>query len=1383
MPEEDISNNSSQIKVLQSSDRNAIDFMRQQASEEETDAPKHPDGSYWGFLMNSYETLGSVQALRTVTDPLIIGAYNKISGLFGGEASPYTTNERVSKENFEYAFNQATPQLRQDLTSLAENGYLSWDMPKSELDQLLDKTDEIRTRQKYIADYTQNWGTAHNLIASLPVMIADPLNYIPVGGAVNAIRSTAMKTRSIAAMLAAKTVFNSQPFVARAAFSAVKGAAIGGGYTAANNALFNYATNNIDNKPGLEDDANKILEGAGMGMAMFGTVAGIAHTVGYLDAKAMSSPRLRNLAIKGRTAFLDTQIAHLKAAQVDYYGEGGTKSQAETSLGKTGIGDDVAQNRRALTYFVDDATNGIVHDSGHGSNTLYLPVYKHIRQSMKNQIAAMRKAYKAEGKQFEIVDHPNQAHYEHWETVNKLLEMGRDRALEPGFQPSLLNLFNLMDGVNSKLSAWTGPDGAARRAAGGVFNELIDTLFTTSELTSKDAKLGGEISHNAEDISNFRNNSSKRLRNKIIGDFVKTEKRAPTQQELTSAVFEMYRRERLHKNLSGAIVDGDPSLSPGVNGIIANMEGWWKDYGVTLKKLKMIPDDAFTGDYFVPHMFSRDKVGIDRTAAHAAFVKQFEYQNSLTHANQTTIDAMVRLWQDQKKLFVKDPVSGARTNDSRSSILNWLTKESKFDTTGMDVGMNVVQFKNALESQELDFLPDPKGLLKLNPELHAEYQGVQRVIWNEAADRSIDGMLGENGLQAGKKERNAISTAVSTPDNLKRRVFFGGLVEELMPFVENNMESVLRRYSAQIDGEISVSQALQNNRSVGLLFRDPKTKLLRKPTNSQELLQGISDFRSAWDSLGSRLTANPKVSTGFNREIIQKQLVPIEAKLKSLIGQTHFVDNIERGDVQPWVSRNVQRMVMVIKGGSMAIPNLLDANTLAMENMRPGNVSRLGYSLMSFIPFIETLPKIQRRAALEGMAMFGDMLTMKSKRPMRDVNRGFGHGAVQNATEAVDWFLDGSTKRLLRWTGLDHLNAFTRNSSALLAWHDAANGARKLFSAMTAAGPGATEAAIRSEASKLGLTSYSIGRLSKLGINASNVEYVVNEMHQRGKYFSKDEPAIASSRDSFVKDLRPIYMDFADGAISKPEVFQRINEGIQSAARHYYNISPGVMNRPMYEDKYPALRILNQFQAFLSAYSSQRLRVMAQMPAHLSSGWFASHVIGGWLIGSAQRDLSGQQSFSDSIEQLKSNPAGAIYNGMATAGTLGVMQRPLGILEAGGVGPAQMLGVQYVGGASGAAMRDRADAGNAKFLNMIGASLGPTGGITRDLLEGGYNSLNNGQTKSEKMMLQRSLPLQNLLQLRLANWAYGKAVPSSPGGFIPLGSDYQRRENQHKPYK
>mgnify|MGYP000308434651 CR=1 FL=1 len=45
------------------------------------------------------------------------------------------------------------------------------------------------------------------------------------------------------------------------------------------------------------------------------------------------------------------------------------------------------------------------------------------------------------------------------------------------------------------------------------------------------------------------------MRNKIIGDFVKTEKRAPTQQELTSAVFEMYRRERLHKNLSGAIVE------------------------------------------------------------------------------------------------------------------------------------------------------------------------------------------------------------------------------------------------------------------------------------------------------------------------------------------------------------------------------------------------------------------------------------------------------------------------------------------------------------------------------------------------------------------------------------------------------------------------------------------------------------------------------------------------------------------------------------------------------------------------------------------------------------------------------------------------------------
>jgi len=207
MPEVNFSDKYSQMRVLGVADRSAADFVKSQ-SDMDNEAPKHPDGTYWGYLGNTYQTLGSVQAIRSVTDPLITGAYSYISNLFGGDNTLVSDDkELVTKESFQYQFERATPQLRNDLTSLAENGYLRWNMPKSELNDLLDTTSEIRTRQEELAAYTENWGTAHHLIASLPVMVADPLNYIPVGGAVNAIRQTALASRSIAGVLAAKTVF------------------------------------------------------------------------------------------------------------------------------------------------------------------------------------------------------------------------------------------------------------------------------------------------------------------------------------------------------------------------------------------------------------------------------------------------------------------------------------------------------------------------------------------------------------------------------------------------------------------------------------------------------------------------------------------------------------------------------------------------------------------------------------------------------------------------------------------------------------------------------------------------------------------------------------------------------------------------------------------------------------------------------------------------------------------------------------------------------------------------------------------------------------------------------------------------------------------------
>ena len=804
-----------------------------------------------------------------------------------------------------------------------------------------------------------------------------------------------------------------------------------------------------------------------------------------------------------------------------------------------------------------------------------------------------------------------------------------------------------------------------------------------------------------------------------------------------------------------------------------------------------------SGVYF-PRSFSKHIVSGDGVGFQNAMIKQFEYERANIDANdpvnsqRVSFSTLVRSWKDN---------AGASGVAERTKILRLLnSKNFEFNDGGTtrkfkkgDLKLTEKEFDDAIHSS-LTGDVIKRSDFEFTPVLES-YERAQMSIWQESALKSFEDNALVRVENTSEQQRGQATNAVSTPDNLKKQTFRRGIVDELRKFTITDPETILNRYSATINGEVAVATALQDGaNNVGLLFYEEGATRGRAPRNSYELDVAMAQFEADFNHI--QLMANsPEAKKSIldaRDHIIHRQIQPLRTQLKRMVGQQHYVDNMLSADSMPWVSRNTRRYMTPIVGGSMVLSNVLDASWQAIESLHPRNVQSFAASMTTMIPWLKTLSKENRMIMIETLGMIGKQPEMLDIRRMSGVGREARGttGFAMQATEAIDFGGEAVSRATIKYSGLESLNTFTRRSSTIVAWKDMVFRAKALRRAVEkfTVDPDVLSAAVKKLPKKAtalqkqkytealqrredivgpilsriakeeGLSAYEMGRLSKTGITYHNVIQFTDDLYKHGRDWHTNTPVNSRVMADFLKENKQVVFDFGDALPQRGLDYASIVEGMQYEVRHYYNVSPTVLSSSPREDQNQIFRIINHLSSFLSAYSAQRIRPMAQMGRGASAAQTAGGFISAWMVMAAQRDLSAQMSFEESIQELFENPAAAFYATAGAGGLFGPMHRVAGILDAGGIGPSQILGVKYTGGATGAAQRDRTDFGSKGFgldiMRMAAQAGGPAVRTGINLSEGTFNGLFNDFSESEQRKVFRSIPGHNFLPARVVNYMF-----------------------------
>lgn len=1489
------------------------------------------------YMVEKYMDLGGVQWMR-----------NKVSDI-PGTNTPQREKELLSiargesvtqdvdqlegiatKEWLIDEWDRSQPRSRASLAQLKNAGMIEVGMQKDEVERLVLTTNEVLARKEGMAKYNAGWGTMAHLMTEVLTIPVHPLNILigpyeaaavglsavfsagrvgKVARAVAAAKAAetggtatfvgiAARQEQLARFLATKTV---AARLAQVGITASRGAVPFGSYMVVDKMLRDMGTNHISNHPGLYDEAEAFLEGAGMGVATFGAFSAFAQGLGFIDTTAMSIPALKFRAVNNQVKRITYHLRTLAdAARVRkvMQGEKGENWKYDGDEFQSQMASQ-AENADHIDQLIERTKIDIAESNAlpGEKDSLTIALYQNVQEARAEAIKKMVAFYKSKGVNVTIVEHPQQKAVDAFDNVVVLLKRAKEDAIalkESGIgSPSLLNVFAGLDRVNSLLASnrftefLGGYESRMRNRPGNVLGGDINTLFGGSEVGASNANVMRGSSRTGDAVKETLNAALLQRKIELRRAFVEEAGHNPTNEELEEVIAVIEKavfddgttfggNARDHFTSESWLSDPrSPAVKAMAKGLIEHMRGVkvmldelgllpklapesgtltvaqyaeaLLDSGLTpaqLKKFKFREEDSLAPDgtvipkdtaasmrdrairmeYFpkdkgsiwFPRTILKDLVRANGDGYRRAIIKQFKYERNNVdmhdplNAFEARLSVIVRAWEESV---------GAGGKAARMEILDLLRKHEYHNTNGPfgvdDLNMSADELADLLHGSQTGKVINREdfgfsGVIEV-------YEDAQMKIWTEAADDSLKRIVEDKVADPTETARGqGASGAIATPDSLKSLVFRRGIVPELREFTLKNPDTILNRYSATIHGEIGAARALQDpNGGSHVTYYQHEGGKGRAPRNAFEADQAYAqlnrDFNSVEASI-SRHGSNEDI-VAFRKNVIDGQLNPIRAQLKRLVGQQHYVENMLVEDSMPWLARNMKRAVVTAFGGSMALPNTLDGTFSVVENLAPRNIQSFGKSMGTMVPFIDSMSKQHRMETLETFGMLGDLMALTDIRPAMGVGRELrgSTGLTKIITSYIDKGLEASARATVRAGGLDLVNRFTRRASTILAWKDTVGRARKLRiavdnlmkdpEAIAAAVPdplvgssdevmyayrqalAAREKVIgkllRGHMKKAGLSPLEAGRLNKTGISYKNVIQFTDDLYTGGRQWGTNKSmSELGTMDDFLKSNGQVVFDFADATRGTKSMYDGIIEGVQYEVRHYYNVTPSTLSMTPLEDQNQFFKIINHMSSFLSAYSSQRLRPLAQMGAGQSAAQTGGAFLSAWMLMAVQRDLSGQVRFGDSVRMLQENPLAELYSVMGAGGSLGSMHRVLGALDAGGIGPAQMLGVQYGGGSYAASQRDRQDFfGTSKGLDisrMLTQLLGPAARGGFNMSEGLVGSAIGGMSNAEKLKITRSLPLQNFLPARVVNYFF-----DDPLFWM---SDAQRRINQRGPY-
>lgn len=481
-------------------------------------------------------------------------------------------------------------------------------------------------------------------------------------------------------------------------------------------------------------------------------------------------------------------------------------------------------------------------------------------------------------------------------------------------------------------------------------------------------------------------------------------------------------------------------------------------------------------------------------------------------------------------------------------------------------------------------------------------------------------------------------------------------------YLTDNMEDINNRYHHKTAGDYAVRRAIMESPEWrGATLRDGTAV-----TDSKTLM------RYVYESFDSLQRFAGRADTEYGRHGTKQAILPSVQKLKDsfrkdievplafIEGRNPIPDVHGVAAGLNYFGRLLLQSTASSQLGGMAIASLNDFTPLLINSFQRPQTLRF------LIEAIRPLKSASRRD-LELAGLLFDQVTRT--RSIADTDSfingpGIGYGTTRNITAMIErgaQKLGDLTARITcinwltdvqkRWAGLVMFDRITTQSKRLLR-------AREFM----AGGMGEVEA-LR----KVGLNTYDVARLAHMGIDEAAAREYLHMTWQYGLDM-KDNRINSMSFDDFLKskDIHKPNIAEWPSDTSGRALRDRIAAGINGEVVRSLVVTPGVFDSPLWNMGSFGLlgKVFNQFQAFPMAFTNQRLRVMAQMPAKYQLWYIMSYMGLGTFVDAISNQLSGRRSIDETMTLWANNPLGMTYAAVDRSGMLGWIGRPLGIADA-----------------------------------------------------------------------------------------------------------------------
>lgn len=602
------------------------------------------------------------------------------------------------------------------------------------------------------------------------------------------------------------------------------------------------------------------------------------------------------------------------------------------------------------------------------------------------------------------------------------------------------------------------------------------------------------------------------------------------------------------------------------------------------------------------------------------------------------------------------------------------------------------------------------------------------------------------------------------PDALKSRVLRVNQ-ENFRQWLVNDTRLKLQRYDYALSGQMAIRRAIQLNPETWA----GKTLFDGTPVTDIDTLKSyISESLEA----NKRIGARQDIANG-TEPMSPKSLQYKADRLKQTVETKFFVPLDEIAGRRPisspdslrWVdelANTATSLTTSSKLGSASLASINDFAPLALNAMANPHAAREMLAMMRHVKELGYGPDI------EALGMASDHLARShnmSEQETLNLSMDTGKLAAirRGATTASDF--------VHKWSGLEWLTNFQKRAGFVSVMNDAASGASKIIRLAEAkAGGMAEDGALR----KAGLSKVEAAQLNQLGLNAARAKHLLELLHEHGDVKIKGEWVPikdVADKNAYVGGERikqvekaPVRPNFGKwnkdvstkvGSRNK-DLYDVLGTNITARVERQSVVTPGRFDKPILNRTWWG-KMANTFQSFLMAFSNQRLRVMAQLPAKDQLTNVGTYLMLGAISKAISDHISGRRSFDDTIKAWQEKPEAAIYEAWGRSGLSSWMERPMAIGDA--------LGVPWAPG------------------NLTGANLATTSarhmesgramGLISPTLADAWQALNVGADVASGRADQRTaynaarlIPGQNLIWLRLLNKITG--LPIVPEAIKPL---------------